>query len=303
MTETTKTIFGKYEVRKTKKQKTDFINWVKSLAGKTGYDINIEKGLFGARNIIIGDPEKAKVIYTAHYDTCAKSPFPNLITPKNIYLYAFGQIIFTAIAILILSVFTLILYSLKVPFAIQITEILLCALIISMMFGPANKHTANDNTSGVTTIIDTINAMPKDLKTNAAFILFDLEEAGLWGSISYRLKHNKSMKEKLLINFDCVSDGNNILIVVKKGAKQYIQKIKNAFKQTANYKVEVLTKKVFYPSDQMLFPTGVGVAALKCTKRFNILYMNRIHTKKDTAYQERNIHYLVKSAISLTRTI
>jgi len=87
MTETAKEIFEKYQVRKTKKQKTVFIEYVKQLAERYGYDFKVEKGAFGARNIVIGDPEAAKVLYTAHYDTCARLPFPNFITPKNFLVY------------------------------------------------------------------------------------------------------------------------------------------------------------------------------------------------------------------------
>ena len=82
MTPTTQTIFEKYEVRKSRKQKTAFMDYVQSTAAEMDYESHTEKGYFGARNIVIGNPDKAKVIYTAHYDTCAVMPFPNFITPK-----------------------------------------------------------------------------------------------------------------------------------------------------------------------------------------------------------------------------
>lgn len=299
MTETTKTIFEKYQVRNTKKQKNAFINYVKKIASDAQYDVNIEKGLFGSRNIIIGNPEKAKVIYTAHYDTCTALPFPNFITPKNFLLYLLYQIAIVFFATAALLIVAVLLYILKVPHVPQIIEVILWVLIALMLFGPANKHTANDNTSGVTVILDTMAAMPIETRQNVAFILFDLEEAGLLGSISYRHKHNKTIKNKLLLNFDCVSDGNNILISVKRKAKPYIPAIKKAFQSTGKFTVEVGSKGVFYPSDQELFPCGVAVAALKRCKWLNILYMNRIHTKRDTVYQEKNISFLVNGAIAL----
>lgn len=301
MTDTTKTIFEKYEVRKSNKQKTEFINWIKPIIEKTGYKVDLEKGLFGARNIVIGNPDKAKIVYTAHYDTCAALPFPNFITPKNLLihsLYLFSLVISISALFFILM---MLLYILKVPGVPQITEIILWALIALMLFGPANKHTANDNTSGVTVILDIINAMPKENRQDAAFILFDLEEAMLLGSTSYRLKHNKMMKNKLLINFDCVSDGDNILIAVKRKAKQYIPALLEAFKGEKNLNVEITSKNVFYPSDQELFPCSIAIAALKRTKFFKILYMNRIHTKRDVVYEEENIEYLVKGATELIK--
>ena len=62
---------------------------------------------------------------------------------------------------------------------------------------------------------------------------------------------------------------------------------------------EVVTKGVFYPSDQANFPMGVGVAVLKKSAKTGVLYMDRIHTAKDTAYDERNISYLASGAITL----
>ena len=59
---------------------------------------------------------------------------------------------------------------------------------------------------------------------------------------------------------------------------------------------EVLTKGVFYPSDQANFPQGVGVAALKRSKRWGILYMDRIHTPKDTVYRAENIAFLTEGS-------
>lgn len=303
MTETTQTILDRYQIRKTKKQKNEFIKWATQIAENAGNKTTIEKGLLGSRNIIIGNPEKAKVIYTAHYDTCAVLPFPNFITPKNFSIYLLYQIALAFVLSFIAFGVTLLFLLFKIPFATHITELMVWILIAFMLLGPANKHTANDNTSGVTVILDIINKMPAEAHDKAAFILFDMEEAGLIGSFSYRLKHNKMMKEKLLINFDCVSDGNNILMKVKKKAKQYVPLLKEVFTKKENMHVEILTQSIYYPSDQEVFPCAVGVAALKKTRIFNILYLNRIHTKRDTVYQEMNIDFLVAGAIELAKKL
>ena len=92
MTETTQTIFEKHQIRKSRKQKTAFIDYVQSTAAKLGYESRTEKGYLGARNIVVGNPDTAKVVYTAHYDTCAVMPFPNFITPKCIWLFLLYQI-------------------------------------------------------------------------------------------------------------------------------------------------------------------------------------------------------------------
>jgi hypothetical protein len=305
MTSTTKTIFEHHQIRKTKKQKQAFRDYVESVAQQNGYSFHAEKGMFGSNNIIIGDPASAKVVYTAHYDTCPVLPFPNFITPLNfgIYLlYQFALIIPMFIALFLIS-FTLgfVVGWLDVNpiIALIIEELALFTLIGLMLCGHANKHTANDNTSGVTTLLDLMLRLPEDERNTAAFIFFDNEEKGMFGSSSYHSKHEKEMKNKLLLNFDCVSDGNNLLFAVKKKAAPFIPILEKAFPTNEKFSVQVLSKGVFYPSDQMNFPYGVGVAALKKSKRFSFLYMDRIHTKKDTVYQEENIAYLVDGCLRL----
>jgi hypothetical protein len=53
-----------------------------------------------------------------------------------------------------------------------------------------------------------------------------------------------------------------------------------------------------YPSDQAGFPVGVGVAAMK-KKRFVGLYIDRIHTIRDTVMRQENIRYLTEGTLRL----
>ena len=82
-------ILEKYQIRKSNKQKTDFIIYLTNRLKDVGYsdeDIHIEKGwkwIFKTRNVVVGNPETAKVIFGAHYDTCAISPLPNMMFPMN----------------------------------------------------------------------------------------------------------------------------------------------------------------------------------------------------------------------------
>ena len=53
----------------------------------------------------------------------------------------------------------------------------------------------------------------------------------------------------------------------------------------------------------MNVPLGVGVAALKKSKKLGVLYMDKIHTKKDLIYEQDNIDFLVKGSIRLIDSI
>lgn len=300
MTSTTREILDNYQIRKTKKQKESFRNWLCPILEQNGWSVKTETGSMNCRNVVIGDIEKAKVVYTAHYDTCAVLPFPNFITPKSPLVYWLYQIL------ILIPVFGFIftvswLFSLMGEGMFLVGYWLGFAIFMgSMFFGPANKHTVNDNTSGTTAVIDLALAMPRELREKAAFILFDFEEIGLVGSSDFAKKHKKTMKDKLLVNLDCVSDGETVLFTLKKEACPYLDALKRAFPSDDRVTADFAAKGYVYPSDQKCFPKGVGVCALNKTKK-GLLYMDKIHTPKDTVYREENIRWLVEGCIRLTQ--
>lgn len=311
MTETTKEIFEKYQVRKTKKQKASFIEYVKQIAENYEYDFKVEKGSFGARNIVIGNPDTAKVLYTAHYDTCARLPFPNFITPKSFLIYLLYQLLIVGAFFVICFLFGFFagwilscinIYENAYLIVALLPQIIWLGLFYLLVAGPANKNTANDNTSGVTTVLGIMQQLPSDHKSNVAFVLFDLEEMGLFGSSSFASKHKAIKKNTLVINFDCVSDGETVLFALKRTTKKYAELLEKAFVPTSEIDVEI-TRKAFYPSDNASFKGGIGVAALKKSRFLGILYMNRIHTKRDVIYREENIRFLTNGAIKLAQML
>lgn len=292
MNEISAEIFEKYQTRKTKKQKTRFIEFLKTHFP----ELKIEKGGFGGnRNIVIGDVESAKAVLTAHYDTCALLPIPNFIMPKRpVISFCYGIVI--ALPILILAIFggALAGFITKNPEIGGLSEALIFWILFILMFaGKASKTTANDNTSGVITLIEILSTMSEEERAQTCFVFFDNEENGLLGSAFFAKKHKKIMKNKLLINFDCVSDGDYLMLIAnKKAYDEHSEKLKNAFSETEGKTVLIEKEKgIYYPSDQKNFKKNIGVASFKNGK-FG-LYMDKIHTKKDTAFDEKNIAVLV----------
>ncbi len=295
-------LFEKYEIRKNKEQKTDFIDWVSRFAKDRGFNVNVHRGGFGTRNIVVGEINQAKVVYTAHYDTCANMIIPNFITPRNIWLYLLYQlciclIVFTP-AILFICLGTLFGFE-DVELLQFIGSLITLVILILMMVGPANKHTANDNTSGVATLLQIIDTIDELRQEDVAFVFFDLEEAGLLGSTSFASKYKKQMKDKLVVNYDCVSDGEKMLFVLNKKTKAFESVFNDAFKSNDKVETIVVSKGVFYPSDQVVFPLGVGVCSMKTNKYFKSGYIDRIHTNKDTVFRDENIIFLAQCSIEL----
>ncbi len=310
-------VFQDHEVRKSKKQKAAFRAYVRDTAASLGYASHEERGKFGVRNVVVGDPTAARVVFTAHYDTCARMPFPNFITPTSLPIYLLYQLLLTAFimgvpfvaGILAAAAVDAIGLLIAGEVGVFVFYVGMFVLIWLIMAGPANPHTANDNTSGVVTLLDLMAAVPEDRRDDVAFIFFDLEEMGLLGSSSYASTHKKAMKKTLLLNFDCVSDGGTMLFVLRKGAVPFQDALADAFDMTSMAEpytataetareVRLCSSGVFYPSDQAAFPCGVGVASLRKT-RHGLLYMNRIHTSHDTVFDEANIAFLVAGSVRL----
>ena len=301
-------LFTKYHIRKTRAQKAGFVEYMKSVSLKYGFSYRIENAPFGSKNIVIGTPERAKVVYTAHYDTSAVSPVPNIITPKNILLYILYQLFVTLTLLLPALAVGYGTYGLLSLTAIgggmaRIISLVLgwAALIFAtvlLVAGPANKATANDNTSGVATVISIMERLTAEQRNKVAFILFDLEEAGLIGSSAFAARHKKDMEARLVINFDCVSEGDDILFWLRRRANGYKTRIEEAFGSDGHFRVEVADRGIFCPSDNLSFPMGVAVTAFKRT-RGGLLYLTKIHTKRDTVFSEKNIEFLAEGAVKL----
>lgn len=285
-----------FPVRKSKEQKQAFRDAVQAYVGGLGYGSRVEKGSFGSRNLVIGDPDSAGFLITAHYDTCARLPIPNLITPCNFWLFIAYQLLLVAVMIVPPMLIGAAVGWLTGNFAAGYlaSYILLWVSIVMMIAGPANRSNANDNTSGVITLLEIARTLPEKQRGKVCFVLFDLEEVGLIGSASYRKAHKKATDNQLVLNLDCVGDGDHILMFPTKKLKKDRKKLTSLYSACGYFgqKSVLVHEKGFsvYPSDQANFPYGVGICALrKCRAG---LFLSRIHTSKDTILEETNINLL-----------
>ncbi len=301
-------ILLKYEIRKSNKEKADFIEYITAHLEKSGYvrekDIRVEekgKGLFKSRNIVVGNPEEAQVLLGGHYDTCAWMPFPNLMAPINPLLFLGYQFLIVIMIMVPTSIIGYIIGGLagnNSEVAYNIFLVALIALAIQLMVGYRNKHTANDNTSGIVTLTRILEKLPEEHRKKVCVIYFDNEEKGLLGSAFFYKKHKKQIKDKILINFDCVGDGENIVTMADRKSRKdekYALLVDCFNEKVTDGDVNYLCKKMkwmMFPSDQMNFKKGIGVCALK--KSLIGYYTARIHTYFDTKCRKENIEYLTR---------
>ena len=290
-------VLRQFPVRKTKKQKQAFRDAVTAYAEGLGYPCKVEKGSYNSHNVVIGDPDGAAFLVTAHYDTPARMLFPNLITPCN-------PVTYIAYQLFMVGMFFAAAFALGIPVWLLTKEpqlgfwtgyLVYFCLLYLMMFGPANPSNANDNTSGVVTVLETLRTMPENQRSRVCFVLFDLEEAGLIGSASYRKAHKAATERQIVLNLDCVGDGDEMVFFpVKKlcADREKLLGLCQCVGRFGNKTISVCNKGFrTYPSDQKHFPYGVGIAAFRRKKGVG-LYCARIHTARDTTLDQTNVNIL-----------
>lgn len=288
---------GQYLVRKTKKQKEAFRSWLVPLLEDAGYPVAVETGGSGVKNVVAGNPETAKLLLSAHYDTQANMVIPNFLTPGNLLIVALYQIVLAALMFAAAGLVTF-LVSLVVPnfFVVMLVWVLsLFGILLLLMVGPANKNTYNDNTSGVASLLEIALTLPEEHRNDAAFLFFDLEELGMLGSRAFVKAHPKAAK-KPLFNFDCVGDGEHIVFMPSKKLRKDIAFRNRLAAALPSGEViwDIPKKYLFYPFDQMGFQNGVGVAAFRKAP-FLGYYVGRIHTSRDTVMEPRNIEAIAEA--------
>lgn len=307
MHELSHTIFDQHQIRKTRRQKAAFRACLRTALEEAGYAVSEETSpILKSTNVVVGDVARAEYIFTAHYDTCAVLPAPNFIAPCNLPVTLAYQLLLAAFIFAV--VFGLNLLIGLFASGLLASVLRFCSLlgVLALFFlGPANRHTANDNTSGVLALVEALMALPPQARGRAAFVFFDNEELGLFGSSYFHKLHGKAIARVPLINFDCVGDGDSILLVLGKGYKRSPQarmRLEAAVAMPQGKQVIWRTSgRALYPSDQMHFPMGVGVVALRRAPVVGY-YIARIHTPLDTRLDETNLDALRGYMLALCGT-
>jgi hypothetical protein len=297
-------ITERFPIRKTAAQKKVFRQWLMGECVRMGYTARIEENDKGRQqNIIVGDPEHAEVTFTAHYDTPSTVLLPDLHIPRNFPVYLLwqagmigGMLAFSLLIGLALGLLTrdgdLLILGFFGAFV---------ALMWLQLNGVANKHNVNDNTSGVVTVLEILRSLPENQRQKVAFVLFDLEEAGLLGSAAYRKAHPESARQ-LVMNLDCVGEGDALWFIPSKAVKadEGLMEALSGLCQSMTSKSLHLHRKglFFYPSDQLMFPKGLAVAAFRHHKFFGP-YLGKIHTGRDRTLDVTNVNILRAAIITL----
>ena len=299
-------ITSRYPIRKTAEQKEAFLKYAHAAARKLGYAARVEED-GRHRNFVAGDPEKAAVLFTAHYDTPSNMVLPNLIIPRNLPLYFAYQFGVILLLFLLCGALSFGAYRLSGNGTAALIVFLIAyySLLLLLIMGPANRHNVNDNTSGVAAVLRLMQSLPEDVRSQAAFLLFDDEEKGRQGSKAFAVRHPEIKKNTLVFNMDCVGVGEHMLIIGKNFARPLPD---YALLQKSFIPDGGITPH-FFPStgstvnsDQRAFRRGVACVA--CRQRPIVgFYTPYIHTKRDTVASETNIEYLAQRLTDFVKAL
>ena len=292
-------INDKFPIRRSDKHKQSFFDYVKGELGEGRvFKETLEKK---HNNIVIDDISSADLIFTAHYDTPAASVIPNFMMPKNKILGTLINIIFPILMsfICIGAAFLIgCIAKLDTPAIAGIYLIFYLGLFYCLTRLFDNKHNKNDNTSGVATVISISNQVKYN---RVAFVLFDNEEKGLLGSKALNKKYKAEVENKLVINLDCVGNGDNIVFIPKDKAeaREEYALLKDIACDIDEYKIHFVPfKKACGNSDHKSFPCSIGVMAGNKGKIAKI-FTGRIHTSRDTVASEKNIYFLTDVMVKM----
>ena len=295
------TLVEKFPVRKSAAQKEAFRQWMVEQAPAMGYQARVEEttGIPTSRNVVIGDPETAQVVFTAHYDTPATIGLPNIMIPRNLPLFYGYQILMVGGMLLVAFIVGALAAAAGMPVmaAYWVGWLVYMALLIMLLAGVANPHNVNDNTSGVAAVLELMERLPEEARDKAAFILFDNEEKGLLGSKGYAKAHQKVQYTSLIVNMDCVGVGETMLVIASKLAAKLpaYAALEEALRGHGGREVKFFGKSgSACSSDQKSFKCGVVVVACKHRPVVGY-YCSKIHTLKDTFADQGNLDFLAES--------
>ena len=289
------TLTEKFPIRRSEEQKSAFRTWMVEQAQSMGYQAQVEC-VKKHNNVVIGDPEMAQAIFVAHYDTPAGFFLPNLMTPRNrgfFYLRQVGMILLYILIGALLGIPAGVLSG-NARIGFLVGYLAYMALVFGMIYGPANKHNVNDNTSGVAAILETMARIPAEQRSKVAFILFDNEERGLLGSKAYAKAHPHVKENGFVVNLDCVGDGDHVLLISNQKARDA-----GAYAAlTAGMEGQSGRELHLFPmetskgsSDHKSFKTSSVIYACRVSKVVGF-YCDKIHTSKDTVCEQVNLDFI-----------
>ncbi|TQI66791.1 hypothetical protein [Clostridium sp. KNHs216] len=284
---------GTFGKRFTRKQKDRFIGFITKIMKELGYKVRTvtEKRKFGGNSVhvLIGNVEKAGVVFVSSYDTASRILFPNyryypLDRQKNFKNEKRNSLLQYGIAGTILLICFLIAFFSGGVLNGQthLWRFLALAVAVFGAFrvasGIPNKFNFNRNTSSLL-LIGKLASTVKNRK-KAAFVLADFSCNYYEGYRELQEFFGKELQSKKVVVLDCVGTGAPIYFAERKGRPSNdIERLKQ-IPTGLDVRFTELTEEQADDSVLYFFPDGVYVFSAQ--QADNRLFVPDTRTGKDS---------------------
>ena len=299
-----------FPVRRKPTEKEKFRLWLVGTLREQGYQPKLQHRETALRlggdvtNVVVGDPDKAKLILVAHYDTGVRTLLPPFYMPTR-PLTAFLYLALTP-ALVLLGSFVLsfaLTFPLNAPYlTLPLFLILMVTALLYLRFGPSETRNLNDNTSGVAALLETSAALTPGCRDKVAFAFLDGGFGGLSGAKGFRAKY-PSAKEKTVINVNCVAEGGELLILPNKYSRwdgEVLDALLNSFENGEHTTTFLKTDGlIYYPSDNRAFRHSFAICACEKLRGFGRI----VRPAKTADVDPEKIELLKNGLCKLAETI
>ena len=299
-----------FPVRRKPTEKEKFRLWLVGTLREQGYQPKLQHRETALRiggdvtNVVVGDPEKAKLILIAHYDTGVRTLLPPFYMPTR-PLTAFLYLALTPVLVLLGSL--ALSFALTFPFnapraTLPLFLILMVTALLYLRFGPSETRNLNDNTSGVAALLETSAALTPGSRDKVAFAFLDGGFGGLSGAKGFRARY-PSAKEKTVINVNCVAEGGELLILPSKYSRwdgEVLDAILDSFENGEHTTTFLKTDGlIYYPSDNRAFRHSFAICACEKLRGFGRI----VRPAKTADVDPEKIELLKNGLCKLAETI
>ncbi len=202
-----------YPVRRKAQEKENMRTYLMGQLRALGYDAKLND-CGKAVNVIAGDPERASILYAAHYDTPLREPLPAILCPTRPVTYLLYQALTPVLALALCFAVSLgVTFALSLPnLTLPLFLVLLIGALAYLKYGPSEKNNVNANTSGVAALLRTAEQLTPRYRNDVCFLFLDGGSDNMRGAKGFR-KRYPSAKEKPVLCLDCVGSGDELLIL------------------------------------------------------------------------------------------
>ena len=275
-------ILRDYPVRRRPEEKEKFRLWLMGTLRELGYQPELQSRQsalqFGGNvlNVVAGDPERAKLILVAHYDTAIRSLLPPMYMPTRPLTAFLYQALTPALVLIGSFVLSFALtFPINAPYlTLPLFLLLLVTALLYLRFGPSERRNLNDNTSGVAALLETAATLTPRYRGEVAFAFLDGGFGGLSGAKGFRARY-PSAKEKTIINLCSVAEGSELLVLPNKNSRwdgalldAILDSFENGEHTTVFLKTDGLT---YFPSDNRAFRYACSICACETVRGFGRL--------------------------------